>query len=75
MHFPIQEAVYWYNITLGDNVSPSTVPANGIYRYEDGVKGANHVTASLGSQHSSYQVRDCVWVKVPQSMYHEVQQG
>ena len=28
---PIQEAVYWYNITPKDDVSPSTAPANSIY--------------------------------------------
>ena len=52
-----------YDITSRDDVSPSTVPTNSIYRYEVGVKGANHVTASLGPKHSSYQVGDHVWVK------------
>ena len=67
MHCPIQETVYWYNFTPRDDVSPSTVPANRIYCYKVGVKGANHVTASLGTKHSSYQVGDHVWVKAPQS--------
>ena len=57
---PIQEAVYWYNITPRDDISPSTTPANRIYRYEVGVKGANHATASLGPKHSSYQIRERV---------------
>ena len=64
---PIQEAVYWYNITPRDDVSPFTAPANRIYRYEVGVKAANHATASLGTKYSSYQVEDRVWVKAPQS--------
>ena len=46
MHCPIQEAVYWYNITPRDDVSPSTVPANRIYCYEVGVKGANHASST-----------------------------
>ena len=66
MRCPIQEAVYWYNITPRD-ISPSTAPANRIYCYEVGVKEANHVTASLGTKHSSHQVRDRVWFKAPQS--------
>ena len=64
---PIQEAVYWYNITPSDDVSPSTVSANRIYQYEVRVKGANHATASPGPKHSSYQVGERVWVKAPQS--------
>ena len=67
MRCPIQEAVFWYNITPRDDVSPSTAPANRIYRYEVGVKRANHATAALGPQHSSYQVGDRVWVKAPQN--------
>ena len=63
---PIKEAVYRYNITPRDDVSPSTAPANRIYRYEFGVKGTNHVTAFLVPKHSSYQVGDRVWVKAPQ---------
>ena len=39
MRCPIQEAVYWYNITPRDDVSPSTAPANRIYRYKVGVRG------------------------------------
>ena len=65
----IQEAVYWYNITPRDDVSPSTAPANRIYEYEVRVKGAYHSTASPGPKHSSYQVRECVWIKAPQSRY------
>ena len=67
MHCPIQEAVYWYNITPRDDISPSTVPANRIYQYEVGVKGANHATVSSGPKHNSYKVRECMWVKAPQS--------
>ena len=67
MRCSIQEAVYWYNITPRDDVSPSTAPANRIYRYEVGVKEASHATASLGPKHSSYQVGDRVWVKAPQN--------
>ena len=50
MRCPIQEAVYWYNITPRDDVSPATAPANKIYRYEVGVKAASHAIASPRSQ-------------------------
>ena len=39
MHCPIQEAVYWHNVTPRDSVSPPTTPADKIYRYEVRVKG------------------------------------
>ena len=45
------------------------MPANRIYHYEVGVKGANHATASLCTKHSSYHVGDCVWVKALQSRF------
>ena len=41
MHCPIQEAVYWHNVTPRDCMSPPTVPANKIYRYEVRVKGVD----------------------------------
>ena len=64
---PIQEPVYWYNITPRDDVSPSTAPAYKIYQYEVGVKRVNRAIASPGPKHSSYQVGECVCVKVTQS--------
>ena len=67
--------VYWYNITLRDDGSLSTEPANRIYQYEVGVKGANHATASLGPKHSSYKVRERVGQSATELMYHEIQQG
>ena len=38
MHCPIQEAVYWHNVTPRGSVSPPTTPANKGYRYEVRVK-------------------------------------
>ena len=49
MRCPIQEAVYWRNVTPKDNVSSSTAPADA-----KRVKGVNAPTSS-GPGHSYYQ--------------------
>ena len=35
----VSEAVYWYNVTLKDDVSPSTTPADALHKYHVRVKG------------------------------------
>ena len=35
----VSEAVYWYNVTPKDDVSPSTTPADALHRYHVRVKG------------------------------------
>ena len=39
----IQEAVYWYNVVLRDDVTLSTAPADGIYQYMQLMKGIDKV--------------------------------
>ncbi len=46
MQCSIPEAVYWYNVTPKDDATSSTAPANGIYHYEQRIKGID-VTPSL----------------------------
>ena len=54
MHCPIQETIYWHNVTPKDNESPQTVPANRIHRYELGVKGVDTPTMSPDPGYSFY---------------------
>ena len=35
----VSEAVYWYNVTPKDDVSPSTAPADALHRYHVRAKG------------------------------------
>ena len=67
MHCLIQEAVYWHNITTRDSVSPSTSPANKIYRYEVRVKGVAAPITSSGLRCSYYQVGNRVWFKTAEN--------
>ena len=46
----IVKAVYWYNATPKDNEMPSSMPANGIYQYEQCMKGIDPQTAYVWSQ-------------------------
>ena len=46
MHCPIQEAVYWHNVTPKDSESPQTAPAYRIRRYELRVKGIDATTTT-----------------------------
>ena len=60
---PIMEAVYWYNATTKDNVSPLTAPANLIYSYCVWLKGIDaHPTDKPKQQQIRYDVGDCVWI-------------
>ena len=64
----IQEAVYWYNVTPKDDVTPSTCPAAGIYRYEQRLPGIDPVAPPKLDQSrfaNTYRVGDTVWVKPP----------
>ena len=67
MHCPIQEAVYWHNVTLQDSVSPPTAPANKIYHYEVRVKGVEASITSSDPGCSYYQVGNRVWFKMAQN--------
>ena len=56
---PIMEAVYWYNITSRDNVSPLTAPANWVQ-----LKGINALPPDEPKQlQIGYDVGNCVWIK------------
>ena len=57
------EAVYWYNATPKDNETPSSMPANGIYQYEQCVKGVDPQT--VPDRSNIYQIGEPVWVKPP----------
>lgn len=46
-----KEVVYWHNITPKDNVSPSTAPANMIYRYKVRLRG-------IDASHSTEQIKE-----------------
>ena len=63
---PIMEAVYWYNATPKDNVSPLTAPINLIHRYRVRLKDV--VAPPLDKpeqQQIKYDVGERVWMKTP----------
>lgn len=41
----IQEAIYWYDVMLKDDMSSPTAPANAIHTYEVRLKGIDFVPA------------------------------
>ena len=60
------EAVYWYNVTLKDDVSSATPPANMVYRYRIRLKGINGTPAPTHNQQQAvFKPGDRVWVKTP----------
>ena len=67
MHCPIQEAIFRHNVTLKDNESLQTAPANRIHQYELWVKAVDTPTMSTDPVYGFYQIRDHVWVKAPPS--------
>ena len=67
LHCPIQDAVYWHNVTPRDSVSPLTTPANKIYRYEVRIKGIDALITSSGPGCSYYQFGDRLWFMMPQN--------
>ena len=60
----VSEAVYWYNITPKDDVSPSTAPADALHRYHVRVKGIE-TNPLLEREVSGERIKegDVVWVK------------
>ena len=63
MHCPIQEAVYWHNVTPRDSVSPPTAPANEINCYEVRIKGVDALITFSDPGRSYYQAGNRVWFK------------
>ena len=61
----IQEAVCWYNAMAKDDEIPSSVPANGIYQYEQCVKGVDSKLSTFRGKRNPYQVGEIVWAKIP----------
>ena len=64
MQCSISEAVYWYNVTSKDDATPSTAPANGIYCYEQHIKGIDVTPTLFRVVDTLYKVGDRVWVKM-----------
>ena len=61
----VMEAVYWCNVTLKDDASASTAPANMIYSYTTRIKGIDVMSRPEDAGPSSYKVGDSVLVKIP----------
>ena len=61
----VMEAVYWYNVTLKDDASASTAPANLIYSYTVRIKGIDAMLPPEDAGPISYKVGDRIWVKIP----------
>ena len=63
----IVEAMYWYIATPKDNEMPSSMPANGIYQYQQHVEGIDPKLSLPKVRSNVYQVGELVWVKPPNS--------
>lgn len=64
----VPEAVYWYNVTPKDGLTPATAPGNKMHCYEMRVLGIdNGQAAANGSadETSRFDVGDAVWVRPP----------
>ena len=62
----ILEAVYWYNVTLKDDISSVTAPANMVYGYSIRLKGIDGMPAPTHNQQQAvFKPGDQVWVKTP----------
>ena len=53
----------WYNVIPKNNKMPSSVPANGIYHYEQCVKGIDPRPSPPEVRRNAYEVGEPVWVK------------
>ena len=62
-HYSIAEAVYWYNVIPKDHETLSSAPANGIYQYEQRVKGVDPKPSPPEDRSNVYQIGEPVWVK------------
>ena len=62
----IAKAVYLYNITPGENCSPTSAPANTLYGYSVRVRGENASRRSdATAANNPHQAGEEVWVKPP----------
>ena len=62
----VSEAVYWYNVTPKDNVSPSSAPADALHKYHVRVKGIEfNPLPELEVTEERFRKGDAVWVKNP----------
>ena len=62
----VSEAVYWYNITSKDDISPSTTPAEALHRYHVRL-GCIETNPLLEREVTGERIKegDVVWVKKP----------
>ena len=61
----IPEVVYWYNVTPKDDATSSTASTNGIYHYEQCIKGIDVILSLVRVVDTLYKMGDCVLVKPP----------
>ena len=64
----IPKAVYWYNATPKDGVSPTTAPANKVHAYHLELRGIDIATATCNAQ-GKHRIGDEAWVKTPHSKW------
>ena len=57
------EAVYWHNVTLKDDTTASTAPANLIHAYEARINSIDIAPPREHTNHRFYKVGDALWVK------------
>ena len=62
----VLEAVYWYNVTQKDNISPCTAPADALHRYPVRIKGVeDNPLPEPEVTRGKYEKGDVAWVKNP----------
>ncbi|XP_045111049.1 uncharacterized protein LOC123504528 [Portunus trituberculatus] len=61
----IAEAVYLYNITPGNDCSPTSAPANMLYGYSVRVRGEDASRSNPAVENNPHHVGEEVWVKPP----------
>ena len=57
------------NMTPKDDQTPSRAPTNGIYQYDQCIKGVSHKLSPPGGESNPYQVRELLCVKTPNGRY------
>ena len=65
----IVEAMYWYSAIPEDNKTLSSMPTNGIYLYEQCMKGIEPKPSPPEVRSNAYKVGEPVWVKPPNCQY------